>query len=69
MTDDLDSAELLEFQALVRRSGVQVEIEDLATVLSIFRENREGLEKLQQTLAETEEPASGFMDFVRRNLK
>lgn len=64
-----ESAEFLEFQALVQRSGVPVKDEDLAAVLAIFRENEEGLQKLRQALAETDEPASGFVDFVRRNLK
>ena len=64
-----ESAGFLEFRTLVQRSGVPVKDEDLAAVLAIFRENEEGLEKLRQALAVTNEPASGFVDFVRRNLK
>jgi hypothetical protein len=64
---EADADLLRELIATVRRAGITASEEDLAIVLSIFRENREGLERLRRRLAETEEPAVVFSSLNRRN--
>jgi hypothetical protein len=64
MTNTSDKDLLDELVRSVRQSGVTVRDEDLAVVLPIFGENREGLMKLRRALAEAEEPAVIFSNLV-----
>lgn len=57
---------LRELADAARRHGVKASDHDLAVVLPIYRENREGLERLRRALAETEEPAITVVDWSRR---
>jgi|SoiMethySBSTD1v2_1073268.scaffolds.fasta_scaffold00054_95 hypothetical protein len=66
MPNGSETEKLSEFAALVRRSGVRASDADLAVVLPIFIENREGLEKLRRALAEDEEPGADLASIVRR---